>query len=60
MDPKKQAFINEYRELCKKHNLMVLSEGEIVVVAEYEDNLWGLERYTEEEDERRAKWKETK
>lgn len=39
-------FLKEYSELCKKHGLMVLSEGEQVQIAPYEEDLWGLEEST--------------
>ena len=39
-------FLKDYRELCKKHGLMILSDGEEVEVGEYEKDLWGVRRTT--------------
>lgn len=35
-------FVREYEELCKKHNLMVISDGEPILVDKYDVGLWGL------------------
>ena len=42
-----EEFYKEYRELCKKHNLMVCSDGEEVQISKYEEGLWGLKESTE-------------
>ena len=43
------AFLHEYTELCRKHGLMVLSNGEPVVVGDADEDLWGIEQRTKEE-----------
>jgi len=37
-----QAFLEDYREVCRKHGLMVISEGEQVEVYWAAPTLWGL------------------
>ena len=39
-------FLKEYESLCKKHGLMVLSEGEEVSVGPLDDSLWGIRKTT--------------
>lgn len=51
------AFIREYEALCKKHRLMVLSEGEPVTVGEYEKDLWGIREYTAQDIQDRDRFK---
>ena len=36
------AFVKEYVELCDRHGVMILSEGEELQVDEADDNLWGI------------------
>jgi len=40
-------FLEEYRALCKKYSVTIISPGEEVIIADnlYED-LWGLEAHT--------------
>ena len=40
-------FLGEYEALCRKHNLMVFSDGESVEVDEADENLWGINESTE-------------
>ena len=45
--PKKaNDFLEEYKALCKKHRLMVLSDGEEVQIGPYGDDLWQIEEST--------------
>jgi hypothetical protein len=46
LSPNAVNFIKEYRELCKKYNIMVLSDGEQVSLGRYEEDLWLLEKET--------------
>jgi hypothetical protein len=41
-ESKKLELIKEYEVLCRKYNLMILSEGEIVEVGKADDTLWGI------------------
>lgn len=41
-----EAFLAEYETLCRKHGLMVLSEGEAVEVCPVDDELWGIREST--------------
>ena len=40
------AFYREYEALCRKHNLMVLSDGEEVTIGKADKNLWGVKKST--------------
>lgn len=51
--PEYKAFYEEYRQLCRKYKLMVLSEGEKVTIAEYDKELWWLKYHTKHERKRR-------
>jgi hypothetical protein len=42
-----EEFLDEYEQLCRKHNLMVFSDGESVEVDEADENLWGIREHTE-------------
>ena len=42
MPPEYIAFLLEYESLCKRHGLMVFSEGEQVCVGSYEAGLWRI------------------
>lgn len=37
-----EAFLDEYEALCRKHGLMVLSEGEALQVDEADETLWHI------------------
>jgi len=37
-------FINEYEKLCKKHNLMIVADGEPICVMAYEKTLWNIRK----------------
>jgi len=45
-----EAFYREYEALCKKHGLMVISEGEEVTIYRYREGLWGLRNSTADDD----------
>lgn len=40
-------FLEEYEQLCRKHNLMVFSEGESVEVDKADEDLWAIRQNTE-------------
>jgi hypothetical protein len=44
---KYECFLKEYELLCKKHDLMVFSEGEPVWVGKADEDLWDVEKETE-------------
>lgn len=46
VDQKYKAFYREYDKLCRKYGLMVLSDGEPVVIGEVDRKLWGLWLHT--------------
>ena len=46
LPPKAVKFIKEYRKLCKKYSIMIISEGESVELYTYQEDLWGLEKET--------------
>ena len=59
-DKKIQAFLLAYKELCHKHGVCVISEGEQVEAETKEDvgdwmwgSLWGIERSTWDNRKRR-------
>ena len=37
-----KEFLDDYEKLCRKHKLMVLSEGEKVTIGDYERLLWNI------------------
>ena len=37
-------FIKEYEILCKKHKLMIISDGEPIIVDTYEKSLWNIRK----------------
>lgn len=39
-------FLEDYREICEKHKLMVLSDGEPVEIGPYDPALWDIEGNT--------------
>ena len=39
---KMEAFLDEYRALCRRHGLMVFSDGEAVQIGDADEELWGL------------------
>lgn len=41
-----EDFYEEYEALCKKHGLMVLSDGEQVQIGSRDEKLWGLKEST--------------
>lgn len=41
-----KLFYQEYKTLCKKHGLMICSEGESVDIDRYEDGLWEVKEST--------------
>ena len=37
-------FIKEYEVICKKYNLMIISDGEPIIVDKYRKDLWGIRK----------------
>jgi hypothetical protein len=53
------TFLREYRDLCRKHGLMVCSDGEEVEVGKANHDLWGVARATVEHFKRdKHRWDE--
>jgi hypothetical protein len=49
-------FFEEYKQLCMKHGLMVLSDGEKVTIGGYDKDLWGIKNSTKEERKHFRRW----
>ena len=45
---KAEKFLVEYETLCRKYNIMVLSDGESVELGRFEEGLWGIREETED------------
>lgn len=58
MTPKQEKFYKKYKQLCKKHGLMIISPGEQVIISEYDASLWYLKDATERDAEWREHWKQ--
>ena len=43
-----QKFLKEYSELCRKHGLMICSDGEQVQIGAVDKDLWGVEESTKD------------